>query len=205
MSINPGSRNRSLKFQRRYAENPKKCKGCQSLIPYKRRYNDFCSHSCTAKFYNKTRIIRRYCKECGKEIVDYSNKLKRLYCGRPCHKQRQYSEYIRLWLLGEVSGIVGKGMAVSSHVKRWLRENRGDRCELCGWNQRNIHTGKIPVQVDHEDGNHMNTRPENVRLLCPNCHSLTPTYGGRNKGHGRKCRRDRYAKEWAVSSDRESA
>lgn len=34
----------------------------------------------------------------------------------------------------------------------------------------------IPLEVDHIDGNHSNNNLSNLRLLCPNCHSLTPTF-----------------------------
>ena len=37
------------------------------------------------------------------------------------------------------------------------------------------------LQVDHIDGNPDNNKGNNLRLLCPNCHSLTPTYKGGNK------------------------
>lgn len=38
----------------------------------------------------------------------------------------------------------------------------------------------IPLELDHIDGNNQNNNLDNLRLLCPNCHSLTPTYRGRN-------------------------
>jgi 5-methylcytosine-specific restriction endonuclease McrA len=38
----------------------------------------------------------------------------------------------------------------------------------------------IPLELDHVDGDRHNNRIENLRLLCPNCHALTPTYRGRN-------------------------
>jgi len=52
-------------------------------------------------------------------------------------------------------------------------------CENCG-----LDTwlgDKIPLQLHHKDGNHSNNKLENLQLLCPNCHSLTDTYAGRNK------------------------
>lgn len=49
----------------------------------------------------------------------------------------------------------------------------------------NPYTGTIPLEVEHIDGDPYNTTPDNVTLLCPNCHSLTPTYKGANKGRGR--------------------
>lgn len=39
----------------------------------------------------------------------------------------------------------------------------------------------IPLELDHIDGNNKNNKLNNLRLLCPNCHSLTPTYRGKNK------------------------
>jgi hypothetical protein len=41
------------------------------------------------------------------------------------------------------------------------------------------------VEVEHIDGDWQNNNPENLILLCPNCHSLTPTYRGLNRGRGR--------------------
>jgi 5-methylcytosine-specific restriction endonuclease McrA len=59
----------------------------------------------------------------------------------------------------------------------------------CGWNKMNSYTGKIPIQLEHIDGNSENNELSNLKLLCPNCHTLTPTWGGANKGNGRKNRR----------------
>jgi len=39
----------------------------------------------------------------------------------------------------------------------------------------------IPLELDHVDGDRENNELSNLRLLCPNCHALTPTYRGRNK------------------------
>ena len=54
------------------------------------------------------------------------------------------------------------------------------KCELCGWSQRSL-DGRIPVELDHVNGDHSDNRLENLRILCPNCHSLQPTHRGRNK------------------------
>ncbi len=52
-------------------------------------------------------------------------------------------------------------------------------CEMCGltsWNGFQIN-----LELDHKDGNRFNHRIENLRLLCPNCHSQTETYRSKNK------------------------
>lgn len=54
------------------------------------------------------------------------------------------------------------------------------RCEMCGWSEMSV-DGRIPVELDHINGERTNNRIENLRVLCPNCHSLQPTHRGRNK------------------------
>lgn len=52
-------------------------------------------------------------------------------------------------------------------------------CELCGWSEK-AKDGRIPVELDHINGQPTDNRLENLRVLCPNCHSLQATHRGRN-------------------------
>jgi len=62
--------------------------------------------------------------------------------------------------------------------KRMLVE-RNFTCEGCGIG--NEYNGKpLTLELDHYDGNNQNNKYENLRILCPNCHSQTPTYRGKN-------------------------
>jgi hypothetical protein len=54
------------------------------------------------------------------------------------------------------------------------------RCAECGLSE--WRGEKLPLDLDHVNGVSDDNRQENIRLLCPNCHALTPTYRGRNKG-----------------------
>jgi hypothetical protein len=75
------------------------------------------------------------------------------------------------------------------HIKsRLIREGRlTNRCEHCGinsWQGR-----KLVIQIDHINGDGRDYRLENLRMLCPNCHSQTPTYGGNNHTHRKRLAR----------------
>lgn len=131
---------------------------------------------------------RDNCLSCGTQTKRFGYK----YCSNLCQNDYKYKLYVAAWLAGKASGGKKHGM-VSGHVRRFLLEKYGEKCSLCGWCQINPHTGKIPVEVDHIDGDWQNNSLLNLRLLCPNCHSLTGTYRGRNKGKGRNWRRELYA------------
>lgn len=64
----------------------------------------------------------------------------------------------------------------------------GEKCSMCGWNKRHPITHKVPLEIDHIDGNADNNKETNIRLICPNCHALTPHFRNLNRGRGRKWR-----------------
>lgn len=123
------------------------------------------------------------CRNCNKEI-----KNKNKYCSVKCQKEYEYMSFIKKWKEGETSGMRGE-YQLSMHIKTYLLEKYNNQCARCGWGETNQYTGKIPLEIEHIDGNYKNNKEENLIVLCPNCHSLTSTYKGANYNHGRKTRK----------------
>lgn len=75
--------------------------------------------------------------------------------------------------------------------KHALLKLQGCVCAVC---HRTEWEGQpIPLVLDHIDGHASNNDVSNLRLVCGNCNMQLPTFAGRNRGHGRHARRQRYA------------
>ena len=78
----------------------------------------------------------------------------------------------------------GEYNASNSAIKERLKDlGIKQCCSECGidtWNGK-----KIPLELDHINGNSKDNSGENLRLLCPNCHSLTDTWRGKNINTGK--------------------
>ena len=123
------------------------------------------------------------CINCSKET-----KRKNKYCSNICQKEMQYKDYIERWKNNKVNGLRGE-YQISMHIKTYLFKKFNNKCAKCGWGETNPFTNKIPLEVEHIDGNYKNNNENNLILLCPNCHSLTSTYKGANLNNGRKSRK----------------
>ena len=69
---------------------------------------------------------------------------------------------------------------ISRLKERLVREGKLEyKCQNCGikeWQSK-----PLSLHLDHINGKNNDHRIENLRFLCPNCHSQTDTYAGRNK------------------------
>lgn len=60
-------------------------------------------------------------------------------------------------------------------IKLGMKEKLCENCGISEWQGK-----KLNLELHHKDGNRNNNKVENLQLLCPNCHSLTKNFRGRN-------------------------
>jgi len=144
----------------------------------------FCSQSCGAKFNNKKypkrnpKTKEKNCLNCNTELKHQQHR----FCSHNCSTTYHWNERVIKIENGDTS-------FGTNTYKKYLIRKFGNKCMKCGWNEINPTTGLVPIQLEHKDGNSENNNLNNLELLCPNHHSLTPTYGALNKGNGREKRR----------------
>ena len=132
---------------------------------------------------NKKIIVK--CLNCGETFHPKYAAKRSIFCSHKCQQEHQHKEYIRRWKNGEESGVTAN-CDISDHIRKYLIQKYNGGCQVCGWNKINPFTGKVPLQIHHIDGDCTNNKEDNLQLLCPNCHSLTETFGARNRVNGSK-------------------
>jgi len=134
----------------------------------------------------------RFCVGCSISLT-IRHKIK--FCSNQCQRGYQHLRWVELWQKGERHGNIGiTTRSMSTHLRKYLLQKFENKCFLCGWNKKHPVTNITPLEIDHIDGNSENNLEKNLRLLCPNCHALTPFYKNLNKGKGRSWRIKKYLK-----------
>jgi hypothetical protein len=176
------------------------CVECkEKFIDKKVNNRKFCSRSCSVSYNNKFKIKNRNvinidnkCKNCN-DMLNNTNHVKK-YCNIKCQKDFEKKIIFEKIEKGEYK------YKTTKQYKDYLIFKFGNKCMKCGWCEVHPLTGNVPIQLDHKDGCYTNNSLDNLELLCPNCHSLTETYGSLNKGKGRNERKlyREYLKKLAI-------
>lgn len=126
-----------------------------------------------------------YCKYCGKEIGS------KKYCSQVCQAKEKQRLCLENYLIGSLDGHKhSRNKDTKDFVRKYILEKYNYICVLCGFSGYNEFSKKSILQIDHIDGDAGNSRPENLRPLCPNCHAMTENYMGLNRG--KSSRENRY-------------
>jgi 5-methylcytosine-specific restriction endonuclease McrA len=158
----------------------KKCLSCNKdfQVYGNRKYQSVvCSRSCSHSYFKRRKTDSRIistCRNCNKEIKKYVRK--GVYCSNACRDMYVNTELLSKFKQGKLTQ--------RPTLRKILSKERGYNCAICKIS--NYNNNPITLQVNHIDGICTNNFPENLELLCPNCHSQSDTFGGRNKGKGRK-------------------
>lgn len=125
--------------------------------------------------------------------------------------------YLSHTCLTSLDDILQENVSYSSDMlkKRLIAEGiKQQNCECCGLSEW---MGKpLPLELHHINGNHYDNRLNNLQILCPNCHSITGNYRGKNKSqinsqqiktygislHAHKCQCKQCGKEFKSSKQR---
>ena len=107
-------------------------------------------------------------------------RIKELNCSIDHFNQKNKQSYQARYTLDEILIENSSYANISSLKKRLISENRLEyKCAICGlteWLDK-----PISLQLDHINGINNDHRITNLRFLCPNCHSQTDNYAGKNK------------------------
>jgi DNA-binding CsgD family transcriptional regulator/5-methylcytosine-specific restriction endonuclease McrA len=124
------------------------------------------------RYYDAGHSVRDCMKAFGFSSASWSDAAKRgAVVGRP-----SATPISELLVAGKYRGRENLKLRL---VKEGLKERRCERCGLDEWRGTSL-----SLALHHINGDRLDNRLENLELLCPNCHSQTGTYSGRN-GHRR--------------------
>jgi len=159
-----------------YSKKNASCLYCEKNL--KNSQKKYCSTSCAAKINNKKRKKTKNCIACN-EPFPFRKEQK--YCSLKCQQSFQNDIRVHEWLAGNDLGFSGKNILIKPFIRKYLFDTRGSACSLCKSDHKHPSDNKTINEIDHIDGNPKNNTITNLRILCPNCHALTPTFRARNK------------------------
>jgi len=170
-----------------------KCRECQKPIITKKTWCDECLFIFVGGPPRKSRTfptgLEGPCQDplvggrcsCGSIINNRSFFCKS--CSAKASGKAKSKRRVMSWLSGDWRG--GTDYGLSQTIRDYLLDQSNYSCSKCGFDTPHPDDGKTILEINHIDGNGINHSPNNLEVICPNCHALTSSYRGRNAGKGR--------------------
>lgn len=150
------------------------CLVCSEEFSSKSKTAKYCSAVCRQA---STRKIKGSCLHCGADLKKNAVK----YCSWACSGAHRRMTGLARWISGEEPASYADG-SLTDAARDYLILEAENKCTECGWSRENPKIGKVILSIDHIDGNWRNNFKSNLKVLCFNCHTLTPTFGSLNRG-----------------------
>lgn len=132
----------------------------------------YCSRKCS----NKRNHTNETKEKIRKSIKKYIEKNSNSYLFNDDIKKKRLETYFKT-IKNKLLNADFSTLGYDAIKKRLFYEQNG-KCNKCGNSEW---LGQpISLELEHKDGNHYNNLRDNLELLCPNCHSQTDTYRGKN-------------------------
>ncbi len=181
------------------------CENCGSIHDGNYGSGRFCCEKCARSFstkFNREETNRKvsktlggkcykpkekYCLYCGDKL---SSTAKKFCNNNSCMHEYAYLLNVNSWLLNVYD--FKDVMKCPEFIRDYLLDKYNNSCSLCGWKEVNPLLKRPILEIEHIDGNCMDHSYKNVTLLCPNCHTLTPTYRGLNINNPKRDKRITY-------------
>lgn len=154
------------------------CNYCKQVAFYQLKNGKWC---CSKSANSCPQMKRKNSNGLKKAYINGKRKpMKKIYQQLPQETKNNIA-WSRGKCLKQIANIFCKNSNVGRAIlKRYILKNKlkENKCEICGINKWN---GKgISLHLHHIDGDKTNNTLENIQLLCPNCHSQTDNFCGKN-------------------------
>ena len=158
------------------------------------------------KITENSQTVAQASKLCGMSYRTYINRAKQLNVFQIIKNQGGKGTKKKRTNIKTSDILAGKYPSFQTYKLKIRLINEGyfeDKCSICGWDKKVEGAKYTPCELDHIDGNPMNHKLENLRIICPNCHALTKTYRFRrwktNESQGRKLLDENDAKSQSLT------